>query len=388
MIEFVDRESSNAEKYTLREQLFGDAAVQPLWVADMDIATPACVFEAVQKRLQHCVVGYELMPNSAFEAQIEWFKKHHDFVMLREWLSYSPSVVASIGCAIRSFSEVGDEVIVMSPVYPPFFHQVAINNRTVIHHSLHQDSEGNYRFDCQLLKQHISNKTKMLLLCSPHNPGGRVWSADELQELGQFCIDNNIIIISDEIHCDLVYANYKHIPTQSISDVIANQTVTFLGTGKTFNMAGFSISTVCIVSNDLRAKFEAELKKIHWGEGAVFSHVGFEAAYSNGETWYNELMEHLTLNRQKLIDFFVSTPIKMTIPQATYLAWLDCRALGMGDKQLRDFFVYEAGLGLSAGLSFGREGSGFMRLNFAVSLEMLGAALENISNALKGRGYD
>lgn len=384
MIEFETREFSNGEKYTLREQLFGDATVQPLWVADMDIATPSCVLDAIQKRLQHRVVGYEIMPDSAYMAQIQWFKKHHNFEMQREWLSYSPSVVASIGCAIRAFSEVGDEVIVMSPVYPPFFHQITSNNRTVLHHSLHQDNEGNYRFDCQALQNQISPKTKMLLLCSPHNPVGRVWSRDELQELGDFCLRNHIIIVSDEIHCDLVYANHKHTLTHSISDGIANQTVTFLGSGKTFNMAGFSISTVCIISKDLREKFESELKKVHWGEGAVLSHVAFEAAYSHGETWYNELIVHLAHNRQKLIDFFASTPIKMTTPQATYLAWLDCRTLGMGDKQLREFFVKQCGLGLSAGLSFGREGSGFMRLNFAVSPPLLELALSKLKKGLDG----
>jgi cystathionine beta-lyase len=274
----------------------------------------------------------------------------------------------------------------MSPVYPPFFHQVTTNNRTVKHHSLQQDSEGYYRFDCQALQQQISTKTKILLLCSPHNPVGRVWSTRELQELGEFCVRNDIVIVSDEIHCDLVYANHKHIPTASVSDGIANQTVTFIGSGKTFNMAGFGVSTVCIVSPALRKKFDDEVKKVHWGEGCVLSHVAFEAAYSNGETWYNELVAHLEENRQRLIDFFATTPIKMSVPEATYLAWLDCRALGMGDRQLREFFVQQCGLGLSAGLSFGREGSGFMRLNFAIATPALESALDKISNALRRRG--
>jgi cystathionine beta-lyase len=384
MIDFVNRELTNAEKYTLRQSLFGDANVQPLWVADMDIATPTCVLDAVDNRLQHGVVGYEIMPDSAYEAQVQWFKKQHDYEMKREWLSYSPSVVASIGCAIRSFSEVGDEVVVMSPVYPPFFHQVTINNRTVLHHSLHQGDDGKYRFDIQVLQQQISPKTKMLLLCSPHNPVGRVWSTEELTQLGEFCLRNAIVIVSDEIHCDLVYDNYKHIPMASISETIANQTVTFMGTGKTFNMAGFSISTVCIASEYLRKKFELETKKVHWGDGALLSHVAFEAAYLQGGVWQDELMKHLRDNRQRLMEFFAPTPIKMTTAEATYLAWLDCRALGMGDKQLREFFVQRCELGLSAGLSFGREGSGFMRLNFAISREALERALQKIQRGLDG----
>ena len=384
MIDFVNRELTNAEKYTLRQSLFGDANVQPLWVADMDIATPTCVLDTVDNRLQHRVIGYEIMPDSAYEAQVQWFKKQHDYEMKREWLSYSPSVVASIGCAIRSFSEEGDEVIVMSPVYPPFFHQVTTNNRTVLHHSLHQDDKGKYRFDTQALQQQISPKTKMLLLCSPHNPVGRVWSADELKELGEFCLRNAIIIVSDEIHCDLVYDGYKHIPIASISEKIANQTVTFMGTGKTFNMAGFSISTVCIASQVLRKKFELETKKVHWGDGALLSHVAFEAAYLQGGAWQDALMKHLCDNRQRLMEFFEPTPIKMTTAEATYLAWLDCRALGMGDKQLREFFVQRCELGLSTGLSFGREGSGFMRLNFAISREALERALQKIQRGLDG----
>jgi cystathionine beta-lyase len=254
----------------------------------------------------------------------------------------------------------------------------------VLHHSLHQGDDGKYRFDIQVLQQQISPKTKMLLLCSPHNPVGRVWSTEELTQLGEFCLRNAIVIVSDEIHCDLVYDGYKHIPIASISETIANQTVTFMGTGKTFNMAGFSISTVCIASEYLRKKFELETKKVHWGDGALLSHVAFEAAYLQGGVWQDELMKHLRDNRQRLMEFFAPTPIKMTTAEATYLAWLDCRALGMGDKQLREFFVQRCELGLSTGLSFGREGSGFMRLNFAISREALERALQKIQRGLDG----
>jgi cysteine-S-conjugate beta-lyase len=377
----VERSSTNAEKYVLRQKLFGTDAVIPMWVADMDIATPQCVLDAVGQRLAHPVFGYEMMSDTAFEAQIDWFAAHHNFVMKREWLSYSPSVVASIGCAIRAFSDIGDEIIVMDPVYPPFYSQVRENGRSLVIHSLIQDADGLYRFDLDRLGQQVSGKTKLLLLCSPHNPVGRVWSHEELTSLCRWCEERGIVILSDEIHCDLIYAPHKHIPTARISP---ENTVMLSGPGKTFNMAGFSISTVSIPSESLRSKFEAERKKVHWGEGAVLSHVAFEAAYREGGVWYDGLMNHLSHNADEIDKALSSTPIRYAKPEATYLAWLDCRALGLGDRELREFFIHKASLGLSPGLSFGKEGSGFMRLNFAVSTEALKEALASLHKALRG----
>lgn len=379
---FIDRSGSNAEKYTLREKLFHTDDVQPLWVADMDIATPECVIHSVQKRLLHPILGYEIMPDSAYSAQIGWFRNHYAFEMKREWLSYSPSVVASIGCAIRAFSGIDDEVIVMDPVYPPFYSMVKDNKRSLILHSLKQDTEGIYRFDLERLSSQISEKTKLLLLCSPHNPIGRVWSADELESLCRWCEERGIVIVSDEIHCDLTYAPYCHIPTVRVAP---ENTVMLIGPGKTFNMAGFSISTVCIPSESLREKFADERKRIHWGEGAALSHVAFEAAYSHGNEWYSKLMEHLTANVQKIESLFSPhSRIRFSPPEATYLAWLDCRALELGDRELREFFVQKAKLGLSPGLGFGKEGSGFMRLNFAIASEKLDEALKKLIGALDG----
>jgi len=382
----VDRSESNAEKYTLRQKLFGLDTVQPMWVADMDIATPRCVLEAVANRLKHPVIGYEIMSDDAFEAQCKWMERHHGWQIDREWLSYSPSVVASIGCAIRAFSEVGDEVLVMSPIYPPFVSQVKENNRHVVLHSLEQNSEGEYCFDSELLQTQMTPKTKILLLCSPHNPVGRVWREDELKVLGALCLEQGIVIVSDEVHCDIVYEGNKHIPIASLSDELSECSVTLLGTGKTFNMAGFGISTVCIASEKLRALYEAQRRQVHFGDGAVLSHVAFEAAYTQGDEWHKALINHLHSNREMITKWTVLHPeIRFVSPQGTYLAWLDCRALGFGDRELREFFIQEAGLGLSAGLSFGREGSGFMRLNFAVSAELLEGALKKISDALHRR---
>ncbi|MBN2870739.1 MAG: PatB family C-S lyase [Campylobacterales bacterium] len=379
----IDRSGTNAEKYVLRRKLFGTESVQPMWVADMDIATPACVLEAVAERLTHPLLGYEIMSDASYAAQIGWFEHRHGFSMESEWLSYSPSVVASIGCAIRALSDEGDEVIVMDPVYPPFYSMVKENGRLLLLHPLRQDGEGRYRFDIDELRARITPKTKILMLCSPHNPVGRVWSREELGALGELCYEHGIRIISDEIHCDLVYAPHRHIPTASISDALRENTVMLIGPGKTFNMAGFSISTVCIPSAELRALYEAERMRVHWGEGAVLSHVALEAAYRNGGEWHMGLMEHLARNAA-ILERWAKTQEKIGYhpPEATYLAWLDCRAIGFGDRELREFFVRKAGLGLSPGLSFGKEGSGFMRLNFAVASSALEEALERLGRAL------
>lgn len=381
--EVIDRNGTNAEKYTLRQKLFGTDEVLPMWVADMDIPTPQCVLDAVQQRLKHPVLGYEIMPDSAYMAQMEWFKTHHDVEMKREWLSYSPSVVASIGCAIRAFSEDGDEVIVMDPVYPPFHSMVHHNNRRLVVHPLLRDAAGIYRFDIDRLRSQITSKTRMLLLCSPHNPIGRVWSKRELTELATLCLEYGIVIVSDEIHCDLVYAPHRHVPIAALGDEVAHNSVTLMGPGKTFNMAGFAISTVSIPSEKLRAAYERERSRIHWGEGNVLSHVAFEAAYRGGAAWHQALMAHLDANRKR-IEVWAAQREKIVYapPEGTYLAWLDCRALGLDDRELQDFFVHRAGLGLSPGLGFGKEGSGFMRLNFAVASSVLERALHQLSEAL------
>ncbi|HEX5623735.1 MAG TPA: PatB family C-S lyase, partial [Sulfuricurvum sp.] len=358
------------------------------WVADMDIATPACVLEAVRHRLEHPVIGYEMMRDDAYTAQCDWVKRHHGWEMNEAWLSYSPSVVASIGCAIRAFSDVGDEVIVQSPVYPPFYDMVRHHNRSLVLNPLMQDEDGNYRFDLEDLRSKITSKTKMLLLCSPHNPVGRVWERRELLALGNLCLQNGIVIISDEIHSDIVFSPNIHHPMASLSPALEANTVTLLGPGKTFNMAGFSISTVAIASEALRKRYEIEDKKTHFGEGAVLSHVAFEAAYTQGDEWHAALINHLQTNRDMMAQWVLAHPIlKFSKTQGTYLAWIDCRGLGLGDKALREFFVHDAHLGLSPGLSFGKEGSQYMRLNFAVASEVLAQALGQLSDALVRRGY-
>jgi cystathionine beta-lyase len=363
------REDSNAEKYTLKEELFGTDDLIPVWVADMDIDTPEFVLEAVKKRLEHPVFGYEEIPLTAFMAQIEWMKKEHGISFELEDMLYSHSVVASMSVAIEAFTKEGEGVIVQTPVYPPFFHSVVHHKRKLIKNPLKELGCGKYTFDIDDLKSKIDKNTKLLLLCSPHNPVGRVWQRDELEEILALCLKHNIVVFSDEIHSDLVYKPNQHIPFASLSDKARDITITAIGVGKTFNMAGFAISSVAIPDESLRKRFKEVYDRVHFAQGSVFGHVGFESAYRDGKEWLEQLKVHLKSNFDMLDSLCSKFPhaIKLVPIEATYLAWLDCRGMGLRDKKLREFFIKEAKLGLNAGISFGREGSGFMRLNFAIS---------------------
>ncbi len=379
----ADRSKTNAEKYTLREKLFGTEDVLPAWVADMDIDTPEFVLKSVKKRLEHPIVGYEEFPDYAYEAQIEWMKNHYNVEYKVEDMFYSHSVVASMQVVISAFTQRGDEVIVQTPIYPPFFHAPVQMDRKVLKNPLKQKEDGTYTFDLEDLKSKITDKTKLLLLSSPHNPVGRVWKKEELEALLEICIKHNIVVFSDEVHCDLVYKPNTHIPFASLKGA-KEITITAIGVGKTFNMAGFAASTI-VVPKNLQEQFKKAYDSVHFAQGNVLSHVAFEAAYKYGSEWVEELLIHLYKNYQmleelseKYRDFIKLIPI-----EGTYLAWLDCKGMALSDKGLRKWFVEEAKLGLNAGLSFGKEGSGFMRLNFAVSSAKMTQIIKQLENALR-----
>jgi len=381
------RKDTNAEKYTLREELFGTTDVEPVWVADMDIDTPSFVLDAVKKRLEHPIVGYEEVPSSAFEAQIEWMKQEHNLVFEIKDMFYSHSVVASMSVAIEAFTQKGEGIIVQTPVYSPFFHSVLNLDRELVKNPLKAKNDGTYTFDIDDLKAKIDQNTKLLLLCSPHNPVGRVWSRKELEAILEVCLENNIVVFADEIHSDLVYEPNIHIPFASLSQKARAITLTAIGVGKSFNMAGFAMSSVVVTNKELYKKFKEAYDRVHFAQGAVLSHVAFESAYNKGKEWIEQLKIHLNNNYEELriLCNKYSEFIKLTPIEGTYLAWLDCRGLGLKDKQLRLFFIKEARLGLNAGLSFGREGSGFMRLNFALSSAKMSEVIRRLSLALENK---
>jgi len=379
------RENSNAEKYTLRKELFKTDDVLPVWVADMDIDTPNFVLDSVSERLKHHVMGYEEVPKSAFEAQCEWMRKKHSVEFEVKDMLYSHSVVASMNVAIEAFSEVGDGVVVQTPVYPPFFHSISEHEREVVKNPLKLLACGKWEFDIDDLKSKIDKNTKLLLLCNPHNPVGRAWRWEELEQILEVCLQYNIVIFSDEIHCDLVYKPHTHIPFASLGKEARDICITAIGVGKTFNMAGFAMSSVAITNKELMKRYKKVYDKIHFAQGATISHVAFERAYRDGSEWLDELKTHLYGNFLLLDELCKEFPhaIKLTPIEATYLAWLDCRGMKMSNHKLRKFFIDEAKLGLNAGLAFGREGSGFMRLNFALSRDKMLVVIERLKKALK-----
>ncbi len=353
----------------------------------MDINTPSFVLEAIKKRLTHPIIGYEEVPLSAKEAQIAWLLKHHDIIIDPKFMLFSHSVVASLSVAIKSFAKEDEEVIVQTPIYPPFFKQVMLNKRKLLLNPL-KESNSTYTMDLEHLKRSITPKTKLLLLCNPHNPVGRSWSYEELEELVTLCHERGITIFSDEIHSDLVLSpKHKHTSIFAIPKAKEIALAAY-GVGKSFNMAGFAISSVVAQDETLLEQFQKEYEAIHFDQPAVLSQVAFEAAYKEGDAWLKALKAHLWHNYKRLEATLkpYSNLIKLTPLEATYLAWLDCRAMGLKDKALREWFIKECKLGLNPGISFGRVGSGFMRLNFGVSSEIMDEIIKRLEKGLQSYG--
>jgi len=368
----IDRSTTNAEKYTKRQKLFGTDDVLPMWVADMDLPSPACVIDALHNRLKHPILGYEEMPSSALSAQIAWIQEHYDITVESKDIFVSPSVVTSMNIAIEAFSEMGDEIIVQPPIYPPFMHSVKHHNRVLVLNPL-KNVEGQYQMDLEDLESKITPKTKILLLCSPHNPTGRVWSQNELETLLAITQKHNIVIVSDEVHSDLVYK--PHTPLYKLSqNVVALQ-----GVGKSFNLSGMAISTVIIQNQTLKEQFEKVYQQFHLGEGNCLSQLAFEVAYQEGKEWLEELLKYIPKNFKLLEALAQKYPNQMQFkqPDGTYLAWIDFRGLGISDKALERGLI-EHGLGLSLGRSFGKGGRGFMRMNCAVPHSVMQEALKRL----------
>jgi len=382
---FIDRSKTNAEKYRLTKELFGTDDLLPMWVADMDIATPHCVFKDIKKRLKHPLLGYEEFPKTAKRAQSLWLEDKHQIKIDIDDIIYSPSVVTSINIAIQAFTNIGDEVIVQPPVYFPFFSSIKNNNRKVLYNPLKKSDQGIYTFDISDLISKITPKTKLLLLCSPHNPVGRVYTKDELKQLLDICIKYNIVIFEDSIHSDIVYKGYKYIPISSIDKEIKKLAITAYGVGKTFNLAGISTSTVVIQDEELKKRFLSVYNSIHFAQGNIFGHIAFESAYTKGAKWQRKSIKHFSKNIDKLYKALLPYKHLITFnkPQATYLVWLDCSGLGISDKQLKKFFIEDLKLGLNSGLSFGKDGSKHMRINLAVSSEVLEDAINRMVKVLK-----
>jgi cystathionine beta-lyase len=379
----IPRENTDSIKYDLRKAIFGNESVLPLWVADMDFETPDFIREAVMKRASHPIYGYTFRSESFSKSISEWMKKRHSWDIKNEWVSFSPGVVPALNMAVLAFTKPGDKVIVQSPVYFPFFTAVKNHGRELVYNQL-IEKNGHYEMDFEDLERKADDKTKLLLLCHPHNPVGRLWTKKELETLVEICSRKNILIVSDEIHSDLMLNGNIHIPLATISQKAAEITLTCVAPSKTFNLAGLGTSALIISNESHKKVYEKKLDDLHIGMGNLFGIVALEAAYNHGEEWLGQLLEYLNHNLSVMNEFITSNilRVKLIQPEATYMAWLDFRELGLNNKELREFIINKAGLGLNDGPAFGPGGDGFQRINFALPTATLIQALERLEQAI------
>jgi cystathionine beta-lyase len=378
----IPRDGSNSVKHDGRAAYFGTADVLPMWVADMDFASPVAVTKALADRVGHPLYGYSFYPESAYNALINWLKKRHNWEVQREWIMMAPGVVPSLFASVMAFAKEGESVIVQPPVYFPFFSAVTTNHRRLIENPLRLVDE-HYEIDFEHLEKCAADGARLMLFCSPHNPVGRVWSKQELSELLRITRRFDITIIADEIHADLIYPGERHITLSSLAGESDN-VITTVAPSKTFNIPGLGLSSIITSNAAHRQALKQTFETLHATNTNPFSIAAFEAAYLGGEEWLDSLLIYLKGNRDFVNDFVSQHLLKIkTIPsQGTYLMWLDCRNLELTDVKLREFFVHKAKVGMNPGITFGRNGSGFMRLNIATPRHKLAEAMEKIKQAL------
>ena len=380
----IPRRNTNSMKWDSLQAVFGEEHVLPLWVADMDFAVAPAIASAVQARAAHAIYGYGIQPESLYDSVIQWFRQRHGWEIQRDWILTAPGVVPSMSLAVQALTEPGDGVIIQSPVYPPFYSCVNDNGRRLVDNALTQKN-GYYEMDFELLAKQVKEpQNKLLFLCTPHNPVGRVWRRDELARLASLCHENGVLVVSDEIHCDLVFRPHRHIPFASLNESVRQNSITCISPSKTFNIAGLNTSFVVAADDAVRRKMRLALERLHVTRLNIFGTIAAEAAYSQSEPWLNELLDYLEGNAAFIADFVAKylPGVKYVPPEGTYLGWLDFRAHFTSSAELKQFLVQKAKVGLNDGLSFGKGGEGFARINFGCPRSMLQEGLHQIAGAL------
>lgn len=362
----IERTGTDSVKYDLAGQLFESEEVLPMWVADMDFEVPVFVREAIDARNRHPVLGYTFRPIRLYETLASWLERRHQWKISPDTVSFSPGIVPALNLCVLGMTDPGDRVVVQPPVYFPFFKAVTNHGRELVHNPL-VDDRGEYRIDFDHLEAQFRRGATLFLLCHPHNPVGRVWTADELQKLASLCIRYGVKVVSDEIHSDLLLFGHRHIPLASLGKEIADLTITCVAPSKTFNLAGLHTSAVIISNPELKSSYDKMLDAVHVGGGNIFGQVAMEAAYTYGDEWLDQLIAYLEENFRIL-----SSELRMALPEliispleATYLAWLDFSFLQMEGAELKAFIVRKARLGLNDGPMFGPGGERHQRLNLA-----------------------
>lgn len=383
--EIIDRSGTNCIKTDKLNTVFGRSDLTPLWVADMDFLSPPAVTEALTKRTEHGVFGYTMDYDSYYNSIMGWLDRRHDYKVEKEELTFVPGVVKGFAFAIDTFTLEKDNIIIQPPVYHPFKLVTEAMNRTIINNPLILEN-GEYSMDFDGLKSIIAEQEcKMLIFCSPHNPVGRVWKKEELEELAEICYDNNILVISDEIHADFTFNGHKHLPFATVSEKARENSITLMAPSKTFNIAGIVSSFAITHNKQIREKFMNYLTPRELNQGTLYAYAATEAAYNHGEEWLEQVTDYVQKNME-----FVTEYLKDNIPQikpiemeSTFLMWLDCRDLGLSHNKVVDLFVNKAKLALNSGAMFGDEGKGFMRLNVGSPLSILKKAMDDLKNAME-----
>lgn len=382
----IERRGTASVKWDQVETMFGQADILPMWVADMDFEAPPAAIEAMKERAAHGIFGYTYRSPSYLEAVASWQERKHQWSFDQSWIVGCPGVVTALSILVELLTEPGDNVMIQVPVYHPFYRIISSHGRNIVANQLVLTESGRYELDlAEMERQIIEDKVKILILCHPHNPVGRVWTKEELTEIGNLCVKHGVFVLSDEIHGDIVYKGHKHIPFASLSDAIAKQTVACIAPSKTFNIAGLHSSLAIIADPELRERFNFRLQTFAISMENCFAQVAVEACYRQGEQWLEELLAYLQQNIDVMEQFVANQlpGVKMYRPEGTYLAWFDCREISADPEVLKDLMFNKARVAFNEGSMFGAEGAGFLRVNFGTPRSLLLEGLERFEKALK-----
>lgn len=378
----IDRRATNSYKWDSAPE-----GVLPMWVADMDFCTAPAIIDALQKRVAHGIFGYTRVPDAYYDAVTSWFSRRHGWDIDREWIIYTSGVVPAVSAVIKALTVPGDKVIVQTPVYNCFFSSIRNNGCEIVSNPLRRTADT-YEMDFDALERCAADpRAKVMLLCNPHNPAGRVWTPDELTRLGNICLRNGVTVVADEIHCELVYQGFKYTPFASLSDAFLRRSVTCVSPSKAFNIAGLQIANIVAFDNDLRSRIDKAININEVCDVNPFGVAATIAAYNEGEEWLNQLVDYLHGNYEAMAEFcrreLPEFPI--TRLEGTYLVWMDCSSLGMPSDALEHALLEDARLWLNAGTMYGAEGEGYMRWNIACPRSVMLDGLNRFLNFVRSR---
>jgi len=382
----IDRRNTRCLKYDFAKRRGMPEDVLPLWVADMDFATSSYIEDALIERAKHGIFGYSEVQTPYFEILANWLKKHHNWDVQEKWLIKTPGVVFALAMAVKAYTEIGESVLIQAPVYYPFYEVIRDNGRKIVENELYLGDDNRYHIDFEDFEDKIiSEKVRLFILCSPHNPVGRVWTAEELVKLGDICVKHGVIVVSDEIHADFVFKGRHHV-FASLKKEFENISITCTSPSKTFNLASMMMSNIFIPNHELKRKFRKELDAAGTSQLGIMGLVACEAAYSKGEEWYRSMIEYVRKNIEFTKEYIAENilDVSMIDIEGTYLVWLDFHKTGLSAEELDRRIILNAKLWLDSGKIFGKCGEGFQRINVACPRSILKDALDRIKNILKG----